>query len=124
MIPKISEKESKKEFTMCDAQCADEYCVRIYSEAKMKHKARVSRFLFVSNLFPSIFSLNTNLGFWCFFKQKTTNERKLFRKKTVVLCDDDDDIDDDDDAEKRGRALLRVILLIFFDDDKKKNEEP
>ena len=110
---------------MCDAQCADEYCARIYSEAKMKHKARVSRFLFVSNLFPSIFSLNTNLGFryFGFFKQKT-NERKLFRKKTVVLCDDDDDIDDDDDAEKRGRALLRVTLLLFFDDDKKKNEEP
>ena len=103
---------------MCDAQCADEYCVRIYSEAKMKHKARVSRFLFVSNLFPSIFSLNTNLGFWCFFKAQSKNERKLFRKKTVVLCDDDDDIDDDDDAEKRGRALLSVILLIVFDDDK------
>jgi hypothetical protein len=85
MIPKISEKESKKEFTMCDAQCADEYCVRIYSEAKMKHKARVSRFLFVSNLFPSIFSLNTNLGFryFGFFKQKT-NERKSLEKR--LLC--------------------------------------
>ena len=109
---------------MCDAQCADEYCARIYSEAKMKHKARVSRFLFVSNLFPSIFSLNTNLGFLASFKKLKQNERKLFRKKTVVLCDDDDDIDDDDDAEKRGRALLRVTLLIFFDDDKKKSEEP
>ena len=65
---------------MCDAQCADEYCVRIYSEAKMKHKARVSRFLFVSNLFPSIFSLNTNLGFLASFKAQA-NERKLFRKK-------------------------------------------
>ena len=107
---------------MCDAQCADEYCVRIYSEAKMKHKARVSRFLFVSNLFPSIFSLNTNLGFLAFQSSKKTNEN--LQKKTVVLCDDDDDIDDDDDAEKRGRALLRVTLLIFFDDDKKKNEEP
>ena len=108
---------------MCDAQCADEYCVRIYSEAKMKHKARVSRFLFVSNLFPSIFSLNTNLGFLASFKIHK-NEQKIFRKRLFVLCDDDDDIDDDDDAEKRGRALLRVILLIFFDDDKKKNEEP
>jgi len=71
---------------MCDAQCADEYCVRIYSEAKMKHKARVSRFLFVSNLFPSIFSLNTNLGFRYFgfcFKQKT-NERKSLEKR--LLC--------------------------------------
>lgn len=70
---------------MCDAQCADEYCVRIYSEAKMKHKARVSRFLFVSNLFPSIFSLNTNLGFryFGFFKQKT-NERKSLEKR--LLC--------------------------------------
>ena len=38
---------------MCDAQCADEYCVRIYSEAKMKHKARVSRFLFVSQFVSS-----------------------------------------------------------------------
>ena len=103
---------------MCDAQCADEYCVRIYSEAKMHNAARVSRFLFVSNLFPSIFSLNTNLGFLASFKAQSKNERKLFRKKTVVLCDDDDDIDDDDDAEKRGRALLRVTLLIFFDDDK------
>ena len=109
---------------MCDAQCADEYCARIYSEAKMKHKARVSRFLFVSNLFPSIFSVNTNLGFLASFKAQAKNERKLFRKKTVVLCDDDDDIDDDNDAEKRGRALLRVTLLIFFDDDKKKSEEP
>ena len=105
---------------MCDAQCADEYCVRIYSEAKMKHNAaRVSRFLFVSNLFPSIFSLNTNLGFLA-FKQKKRTEN--LQKKTVVLCDDDDDIDDDDDAEKRGRALLRVTLLIFFDDDKKKTK--
>ena len=60
---------------MCDAQCADEYCVRIYSEAKMKHKARVSRFLFVSNLFPSIFSLNTNLGFLASINiQAKTNE--------------------------------------------------
>ena len=66
---------------MCDAQCADEYCVRIYSEAKMQHKARVSRFLFVSNLFPSIFSLNTNLGFLAFKKK---NEQKIFRKR--LLC--------------------------------------
>jgi hypothetical protein len=71
---------------MCDAQCADEYCARIYSEAKMKHKARVSRFLFVSNLFPSIFSLNTNLGFryFGFFTQKTTNENSL--EKRLLCC--------------------------------------
>ena len=82
MIPKISEKESKKEFTMCDAQCADEYCVRIYSEAKMKHKARVSRFLFVSNLFPSIFSLNINLGFLAFKKKKRTENLQ----KRLLCC--------------------------------------
>ena len=70
---------------MCDAQCADEYCVRIYSEAKMKHKARVSRFLFVSNLFPSIFSLNTNLGFLAFKAQaKKTNENSL--EKRLLCC--------------------------------------
>jgi len=62
---------------MCDAQCADEYCVRIYSEAKMKHNAaRVSRFLFVSNLFPSIFSLNTNLGFLASFKAQAKKRTK------------------------------------------------
>ena len=72
---------------MCDAQCADEYCARIYSEAKMKHKARVSRFLFVSNLFPSIFSLNTNLGFLASFKaqaKKKTNENSL--EKRLLCC--------------------------------------
>ena len=70
---------------MCDAQCADEYCARIYSEAKMKHKARVSRFLFVSNLFPSIFSLNTNLGFLESFKaQAKTNENSL--EKRLLCC--------------------------------------
>ena len=69
---------------MCDAQCADEYCVRIYSEAKMKHKARVSRFLFVSNLFPSIFSLNTNLGFCGVLQSKKTNENSL--EKRLLCC--------------------------------------
>ena len=110
---------------MCDAQCADEYCVRIYSEAKMKHNAaRVSRFLFVSQFVSSrvFFLSTTNLGFLVSKAQAKKTNRKLFRKKTVVLCDDDDDIDDDDDAEKRGRALLRVTLLIFFDDDKKKTK--
>ena len=105
---------------MCDAQCADEYCVRIYSEAKISTTQRAFRAFFsYLDLFPSIFSLNTNLGFLA-FKQKKRTEN--LQKKTVVLCDDDDDIDDDDDAEKRGRALLRVTLLIFFDDDKKKTK--
>ena len=67
---------------MCDPQCADEYCVRIYSEAKMKHNAaRVSRFLFVSNLFPSIFSLNTNLGFLASFKAQAKKRTKTLQKK-------------------------------------------
>ena len=70
---------------MCDAQCADEYCARIYSEAKMKHKARVSRFLFVSNLFPSIFSLNTNLGFLASFNRHAkTNENSS--EKRLLCC--------------------------------------
>ena len=100
---------------MCDTQYTDEYCVCIYSEAKMHNAARVSRFLFVS-LLAVFFSLNLNLGFWY---SSSTKRTKNLQKKTVCCDDDDDDDDDDAEKEKRKRALLRVILLIFFDDDKK-----
>ena len=96
---------------MCDTQYTDEYCVCIYSEAKMHNTARVSRFLFVSGSSLPEYFLNHNLGFWCTSSSSKTNEKSLEKR---LLCYDDDDDNDDDDAEKRGRVLLHVILLIFF----------
>ena len=65
---------------MCDAQCADEYCVRIYSEAKMHNTARAFRAFFS---YLEYFSRHPNLGFWCF---KNERKRKTsLEKKTVVL---------------------------------------